>query len=826
MFKPRHGKSRKALTFLMLCALWAYLSPGNDTDAHTQEQVRTINGFEVSSRFLEVWSAQGSEQRSVYVNGLPITPRRPEISLVDGKTYETQWFERASYEAHPENQPPHDVLLGLLGSRIAEGRGALNSETGRARYFSDQPFVSVERPVGIEAEGKMWFPETGHILAGKFLQYWQQYGGLQQFGFPVSEEFEEVSPTDGKPYRVQYFERNRFELHPEKPAPYEVELGLLGVQLFGQQAVPADQLPIAPPKGVTSARDTYVEGSIQEPQTLACSRAGSPVEERFCSAITFGDSLIGVDDKGNYFPLAAWYVPTLENGGSYFVGRGEERRLVTKFKLRPGIKWSDGVELTSQDAIFSHNMIMSDREAVRRPIHVRLSGMDNPDKYTVIYYWLALWEARELIRNPGPSLYYENDPWFLNDFLRMNKPIVDPNYLLVGTVHPQHILSNVPVDKLKESSYATAPVGYGPYKVQEWKKGGQMILAQNEHYNLTDKPLIRRIIVRFDPNFGTTSSGPQYLGGNLDGMSGLGLIIPPEQTARIRAEGNVVDIVPGSAWEHLDFYFGFGPFKDKRVREAIFRGINRRQVADVVYRGNAGIMNGPVPPGVYHSLENPDYAANFPELAAKYKLPIYNYDPARANRLMDEAGWIAPCGNPSQCTREKDGAKLAFEYGTTRSAIRQAAQESVKAHLKVIGVDAITAVYPTGFFDNDGPIRSGKTKLAQFAYVTVATSNFDSWETIYCPIPEKIYCGRDVNWQYYENRKVNEANQLFKSEIDRHKLAEQSAIIQVEMMNDIAVIPLVQRTNIEMYRGKVKGRKTTNSTVPQWWNITQWYLER
>jgi peptide/nickel transport system substrate-binding protein len=804
----------------MLCALLAYLSPAYDVPAQTEEQVRRINGFEVSGRFLEVWSAQGSEQRSIYVNGLPITPRRPEISLADGKTYETQWFERASYEAHPENNPPHDVLLGLLGSRIAEGRGALNSETGRARYATDQPFVSVERPDGIEAEGKMWFPETGHILAGKFLEYWQRYGGLQQFGFPLSEEFEEVSPTDGKPYRVQYFERNRFELHPDKPAPYEVELGLLGVQLFGQQAVPADQLPVAPPKGVTSARDTYIEGSMQEPQSLACGRVGGLVEERFCSALTFGDALVGIDDKGNYFPLAAWYVPTLENGGSYFVGRGEERRLVTKYKLRPGIKWSDGVELTSQDAIFSHNMIMSDREAVRRSIHARLSGMDNPDKYTVVYYWLAVWEARALTRTP--AAYNDPNYWFLHDFASLNKPTIDPNYLLVGTVHPQHILSNIPVDKLKDSSYATAPVGYGPYRVQEWKKGDHVVLVQNEHYSLTDIPLIKRIVVRFATDFGNGSLGSQYPPGNLDAMSGVGMVVPPQ----LIAEGAVVDSVPGSYWEHLDFYFGFEPFKDKKVREAIFRGINRKQVADVAYRGSAGIMNGPVPPGVYHSLENPDYAANFPELAAKYKLPIYDYDPARANRLLDEAGWIAPCGNPSQCTREKGGAKLAFEYGTTRSVIRQAAQESVKADLKAIGIDAITVNYPTGFFDIDGPIRSGKTKLAQFAYVTVATSSFDFWVYSTCPTPDTGACGPNLNQQQYKNFRVNEANRLFKTEIDRNKVAEQSAIIQVEIMNDIAVIPLVQRANIEIYSGKVKGRKTTNSTVPQWWNIAQWYFDK
>src|SRR5688500_2479730 len=80
--------------------------------ASAQGASRTINGIAVSGRFLEVWSRRGSEQASVYMNGLPITEARAEISLEDGKSYTTQWFERARYELHPENTMPNDVLLG------------------------------------------------------------------------------------------------------------------------------------------------------------------------------------------------------------------------------------------------------------------------------------------------------------------------------------------------------------------------------------------------------------------------------------------------------------------------------------------------------------------------------------------------------------------------------------------------------------------------------------------------------------------------------------------------------------------------------------------
>jgi spore germination protein len=77
---------------------------------------------------------------------------------------------------------------------------------------------------------QVYFAPVGHILKGPFLKFWNANGGLPIFGYPLSEEFQEVSATDGKTYTVQYFERNRFELHPEFAGTRnEVLMGLLGV---------------------------------------------------------------------------------------------------------------------------------------------------------------------------------------------------------------------------------------------------------------------------------------------------------------------------------------------------------------------------------------------------------------------------------------------------------------------------------------------------------------------------------------------------------------------------------------------------------------------
>jgi hypothetical protein len=79
------------------------------------------------------------------------------------------------------------------------------------------------------------FPETGKTVKGRFLEYWNQNGGLPQQGYPISEEMQETSDTDGKTYTVQYFERAVFEHHPDQPQPFDVLLSLLGVFYYNEK---------------------------------------------------------------------------------------------------------------------------------------------------------------------------------------------------------------------------------------------------------------------------------------------------------------------------------------------------------------------------------------------------------------------------------------------------------------------------------------------------------------------------------------------------------------------------------------------------------------
>lgn len=165
-------------------------------------------GKTVSGLFLEYWDKSGGLPQQ----GYPISALMGEVSDLNGKPYAVQYFERAVFEFHPENPAPYNVLLSQLGT---------------FQYKKKYPAGAPNQQPNT-GPGSQLFPETGKRVGGPFLAYWQKNGGLQQQGYPISEEFMEKSDLDGKTYRVQYFERAVFELHPENPAPYDVLLSQLG----------------------------------------------------------------------------------------------------------------------------------------------------------------------------------------------------------------------------------------------------------------------------------------------------------------------------------------------------------------------------------------------------------------------------------------------------------------------------------------------------------------------------------------------------------------------------------------------------------------------
>jgi hypothetical protein len=200
-------------------------------------------GRQVCGRFLEYWTQNGGLAQQ----GFPISATMQERSDTDGKNYTVQYFERAVFEMHPENQRPNDVLLSLLG--VFE----YNKRYGRSAAPTQQ--ASNRNPVT--------FRETGKTLGGRFREYWERNGGLAQQGFPITDEFEERSALDGKLYRVQYFQRAVFELHPENNAPFDVLLSHLGKFRYSEKYTAAGTPRPAASPSVPAARATATQQTGQ-----------------------------------------------------------------------------------------------------------------------------------------------------------------------------------------------------------------------------------------------------------------------------------------------------------------------------------------------------------------------------------------------------------------------------------------------------------------------------------------------------------------------------------------------------------------------------------
>jgi hypothetical protein len=190
------------------------------------------------------------------------------------------------------------------------------------------------------------FRETGKTLCGRFLAYWQQNGGLRQFGYPLSEPFTEISELDAKQYTVQYFERAVFEMHPENKPPNDVLLSQLGRLRFdnrypnGPPGPPyATNLPLYP--GARSVQVVYPTNSeVLNSTTFVTTDKGSDVL-LFYKEILFKSGWALVAEKPNHLEFL---FPRTEGAPIYFFWVDVEpiRGGLTNVKLE---LWVDGVDV-------------------------------------------------------------------------------------------------------------------------------------------------------------------------------------------------------------------------------------------------------------------------------------------------------------------------------------------------------------------------------------------------------------------------------------------------------------------------------------------------
>jgi peptide/nickel transport system substrate-binding protein len=438
--------------------------------------------------------------------------------------------------------------------------------------------------------------------------------------------------------------------------------------------------------------------------------------------------LFKYDHNNNPIPELTTVVPTMANGGI-----GKDGKTIT-YHLRKGVKWSDGVPFDADDVVFTTKMILDPKtNVVGRDGWDHITKIDEPDKYTVIFHLSAPY---------SPFM-----PTFFGS-AGANPAIV-----------PKHLLEHS--NNVNTDPYNSKPVGTGPFRYVEWRRGDRVIMEPNPYY-FRGLPKLKRIEYRIVPNrdtlltqlqTGEVDLWPNAARAYYDAHGFLGL------------KGFTILRQASFGYGHLDFNVDRPMLKDPRVRRALALAIDRQTLKDKVGRHLGIIQDG---------VESP--ASPYFDKAIRTS----PFDPKKANKLLDLAGWI----RGTDGIRAKDGKRLSLELvSNTGSPDTDTQIELIRGWWKDIGVLLERHDYtPPMLFalqQNGGIIYGGKFDVVIFAWYLGAGGDLSN---IYgC----REFPPKGQNSLRWCNQKANDAMDAFKLTYDVGQQKKYDAIVQEAIAADV-----------------------------------------
>lgn len=374
---------------------------------------------------------------------------------------------------------------------------------------------------------------------------------------------------------------------------------------------------------------TVVEASLADPTTFN-PLVGQDFAAYVIASLCF-DGLLSVNAHGDPIPALAQSFK-VKNGTHY------------TFNLRKNAKWSDGKPLTAADVVFTYELMASPAykafsSAYRGDIETNLRSARAINAHTV-----------ELVTK-RPFAPFEIA------------------FCTLGIL-PKHVLGPLSASDLNTASYNQGPsVTNGAFKFVSRQKGAQITLARNPHY-WAGPAKLAGYVMKIVPS--SVSIAQQLKTGEVD----VGPITA-DQFDNIRSSGNVRLVTfPSLNVEVATFNLNSTSqasriWSDKRVRQALWWGLDRRAIIGAAFFGSGGLFtNSPEPNGTWAHL-------------AKVT-PNYTYNPKRANAILDSLGWK----KNSSGIREKNGVTMNFTILTVASYVT--AIEAMAQQWKAIGVGVST----------------------------------------------------------------------------------------------------------------------------------------
>jgi peptide/nickel transport system substrate-binding protein len=515
--------------------------------------------------------------------------------------------------------------------------------------------------------------------------------------------------------------------------------------------------------GPASGGGTLRVGLWAEPTSLNPLLATNTAEN-FVASLAF-DLLVTIDDAGNDVPDLAAQVPTLQNGGISKDG------LTITYHLRRNVKWQDGAPFTSADVKFSWQAVMNpNNNVVERRGYDQVRSVDTPDAYTVIFHLKAPFAPFV------DTVFGESDDPF--------------------RVVPKHVLAQYP--NINRVPFNELPVGTGPFKITRWIHGDRIEMTPNPQY-FRGAPKIKAVVVFIVPDGNTVEA--ELRAHDID-------LAPDITTSNLNnlrerpASGVTTLLAKGPSYFAIDFNTKHPPLDDVRVRRALSYAVNEKRIIDTLLYRTA------VPA-----------AADLSDFYWAYDPNVtrYPYDVAKANSLLDAAGWKMGAGG----VRENSGKRLSLElaYGQGNATSRQMGVQ-IQQDLRKAGVDVqiktynYTILYATKAMG--GILNSGKYDLALYAWISGADPD-DSSGWMCAMVPP---AGNNIT--QYCNAQFDAAERDALSHFDRARRKKDYTITQQLLASDApAAFQYYQRrryglsTNLQNFKP---------NGVSEGWNASDWSL--
>jgi peptide/nickel transport system substrate-binding protein len=475
------------------------------------------------------------------------------------------------------------------------------------------------------------------------------------------------------------------------------------------------------------------------------------------------EPLLTLDAAGVFTPVLAAEVPSRANGGVSADGRS------VTYKLKQGVKWADGQPFTADDVVFTYQFVANkETGAITLSTYIDIEKVEALGPYAV----------KITFKTPTPA-------WFV--------PFVGEN----GQIIPKHALENYVGANSRNAPFNLKSFGTGPYKVESFRPGDLVIYSINDNYRDPTKPAFQQVQIKGGGD-AVSAARAVLETGEYDYAWNLQVEWPVLQ-AMTRAGKGVLLTERGSGVEQI-FCNQTDPNKeidgqrssvkaphpfltDVKVRQALSMAVDRETMATQLY-GQEGDATSNI-------LTTPARVAS--------KNTKMVFDIAKANQLLDEAGWQrGPDG-----IRQKGGVKLQVTYVTSVNSLRQKEQQIVKDGFTKLGVAVTLQSVDAGTFFSSSP-GNNDTYAHFYRDLEMFTQTFSSpfpsqyMSRHYSGDPARNLAQKENNWSGYNiTRWVNkEYNQLFdqaQSELDPKK----SDALWIKM-NDIVVgqsvsIPLIDR---------------------------------